>query len=87
MTASVQLKKNICRDSQGACRQDKLIGGKAPVVKKLGLWPSSKSPVKRRLGGWCEMAASLGVSRLTGSYVREAVKIEAERVKLKNLHC
>jgi hypothetical protein len=33
MTESVQLKKNTCRESQEACRQDKLIGGKLPVVK------------------------------------------------------
>jgi hypothetical protein len=30
--ASVQLKKSG-RESQGACRQDELIGGKPPVVK------------------------------------------------------
>jgi hypothetical protein len=33
MTASIQLKKNTDRESQGACRQDELIGGKPPVVK------------------------------------------------------
>jgi hypothetical protein len=33
MTASVKLKKDTVRESQGACRQDKLIGGKPPVVK------------------------------------------------------
>jgi hypothetical protein len=33
MTASVQLKKNTGRESQGACRQEELIGGKPPVVK------------------------------------------------------
>jgi hypothetical protein len=33
ITANVQLKKKIGRDSQGACRQDELIDGKAPVVK------------------------------------------------------
>jgi hypothetical protein len=33
MTESVQLKKNAGRESQGAWRQDKLIGSKAPVVK------------------------------------------------------
>jgi hypothetical protein len=34
MTARVQLKKNISgRESQGACRQDEMIGGKLPVVK------------------------------------------------------
>jgi hypothetical protein len=34
MTASVQLeKKNVGRESQGAWGQDKLIGGKPPVVK------------------------------------------------------
>jgi hypothetical protein len=26
-------KKNAGRESQGACRQDELIGGKSPVVK------------------------------------------------------
>jgi hypothetical protein len=26
-------KKNYCRESQGACRQDELIGGKPPFVK------------------------------------------------------
>jgi hypothetical protein len=31
--------KEICgRGSQGAWRQDELIGGKPPVVKKLWLW-------------------------------------------------
>jgi hypothetical protein len=33
MTASVQLKKIVGLEFQGACRQDKLIGGKPPVVK------------------------------------------------------
>jgi hypothetical protein len=34
MTASVQLEnKNSGRDSEGACRQDELIGAKPPVVK------------------------------------------------------
>jgi hypothetical protein len=34
MTTSVQLEKEIVgRESQGACRQDELIGGKPPVVK------------------------------------------------------
>jgi hypothetical protein len=32
MTARVQLKIDI-RETQGAWRQDELIGGKAPVVK------------------------------------------------------
>jgi hypothetical protein len=35
MSASVQLKKIAGRDSQGACRQDELTGGKPPIVKKL----------------------------------------------------
>jgi hypothetical protein len=34
MTTSVQLEKEIAaRESQGACRQDELIGGKQLVVK------------------------------------------------------
>jgi hypothetical protein len=35
MTASVQLKKKniVGRESEGACCQDELIGGKPPVVK------------------------------------------------------
>jgi hypothetical protein len=34
ITARVQLENKITgRDSQGACRQDELIGGKPPVVK------------------------------------------------------
>jgi hypothetical protein len=34
MKAAVQLKKkNVGRESQRACRQDELIGGKLPVVK------------------------------------------------------
>jgi hypothetical protein len=33
MEASVQLKKNACCESQGACQQDELIGGKPPVIK------------------------------------------------------
>jgi hypothetical protein len=35
MTARVQLKKTARRESQGAWRQDELIGGKPPVVKYL----------------------------------------------------
>jgi hypothetical protein len=31
MKTSIQLKKNAGRQSQGACRQDKLLGGKLPV--------------------------------------------------------
>jgi hypothetical protein len=30
--------KSTGRESHGACRQDELIGGKPPVVKKLWLW-------------------------------------------------
>jgi hypothetical protein len=33
MTASVQLKKISCRESQKAWLQDELIAGKPPVVK------------------------------------------------------
>jgi hypothetical protein len=33
MNVSVQLKKIAGRESQGACRQDQLIGGKPLVVK------------------------------------------------------
>jgi hypothetical protein len=34
MKESIQLKKRIAgRESQGACRQDELIGGEPPVVK------------------------------------------------------
>jgi hypothetical protein len=34
LTASVHLEIKIAvRESQGACRQDELIGGKPPVVK------------------------------------------------------
>jgi hypothetical protein len=33
MKASIQLRKNDGRESQVACRQDELIGGKPPVVK------------------------------------------------------
>jgi hypothetical protein len=33
MTASVQLEKNTGRESQGACRQEGLIGGKPQEVK------------------------------------------------------
>jgi hypothetical protein len=32
---SVQLKKYIGRESQEACRQGELTGGKAPVVKLI----------------------------------------------------
>jgi hypothetical protein len=35
MTASVQLKKITGLESQGACHQDELIGGKPPAVKQL----------------------------------------------------
>jgi hypothetical protein len=34
MKASVQLgEKIVGRESQGACRQDEMIGGKPPIVK------------------------------------------------------
>jgi hypothetical protein len=36
MTAEDQLRKNSDRESQGARRQEELIGGKPPVIK----WPS-----------------------------------------------
>jgi hypothetical protein len=36
ITISVQLENKITgRESQGACRQDELIGGKPSVVKQL----------------------------------------------------
>jgi hypothetical protein len=38
MNASVPLKKIAGRESQGACRQDELIGGIPPVVKYLSLF-------------------------------------------------
>jgi hypothetical protein len=37
MTARIQLQKNSGRESQGAWRQDELIGVKPPVVKPLTL--------------------------------------------------
>jgi hypothetical protein len=34
MRASIQLEKKMAgRESQGACRQNELIGGKPPVIK------------------------------------------------------
>jgi hypothetical protein len=33
MKTSIQLKNIVGRESQGACRQDELIGSKVPVVK------------------------------------------------------
>jgi hypothetical protein len=33
MKAGFQLKKNAGCESQGACRQDEVIGGKPPVIK------------------------------------------------------
>jgi hypothetical protein len=33
MTASIQLKKKTGRESQGAYLQEKVIGGKPPVIK------------------------------------------------------
>jgi hypothetical protein len=33
MKASIHLKKNAGHESQGACRQDELIGGKPPALK------------------------------------------------------
>jgi hypothetical protein len=33
MKATIQLKKNAGRESQGTCRREELIGGKPPVVK------------------------------------------------------
>jgi hypothetical protein len=33
MTANIQLGKMCGRESQGACRQDELIGGKPSVIK------------------------------------------------------
>jgi hypothetical protein len=32
MKTSIQLKKNACREPQGACREYEVIGGKPPVV-------------------------------------------------------
>jgi hypothetical protein len=45
--------------------------------------------LKRRLGSWCEMAASLEVVgyQLLGTPEREAVEIGPKRGKLKYLHC
>jgi hypothetical protein len=64
---SVGGKKISGRQSQGAWRQDKLIGGKRPVVKltltlTLTFDYDFYERVPRRVGGWCETAASLGVS-------------------------
>jgi hypothetical protein len=57
-----------------------------PVSFELSV---GSQPMKRILRGWCEMAASLGVSRLLidPSSAWEAMKIEPESMKLKNLHC
>jgi hypothetical protein len=76
-TASVQLEnKNSGRESQGACRQEELIGGKPPVVKEVWLWSGlvgvtqlvesldswDRSESIRSAGGWCGVATSLEVS-------------------------
>jgi hypothetical protein len=42
ISARVHLKKISGRESQGAWRQDELIGGKPPVIKWLWLWLSLK---------------------------------------------
>jgi hypothetical protein len=68
------VEKNSGRGSQWAWPLDELIGGQPPVVKYNSDFDSGfdfdfdqfssveSNPVKRRLGGWCEMAASLGPS-------------------------
>jgi hypothetical protein len=42
----VDKKKSAGRETQGACRQDELIGGKPPVVKKLTLTLTDSSQIK-----------------------------------------
>jgi hypothetical protein len=41
--------KFLCRESQGACRQDEPIGGKPPVVKWLSCWSDyNKKKIQRK---------------------------------------
>jgi hypothetical protein len=47
MTGNVQLKKITGHESQGACHQDELIGGKLPVVKFLMVMTVSTT-IKRK---------------------------------------
>jgi hypothetical protein len=68
-----------------------LIGSSAREAEKRWLCSLVDSeliesqPVKRRHGGWCEMATSLVVELRW--LCTEAVNIEPEHAKLKNLHC
>jgi hypothetical protein len=60
------------------------------LIIAKGLWATQlveSQPVKRRLGGSCEMAASLEVSQLRVDFAQEAVKIGHEHMKVKNLLC
>jgi hypothetical protein len=54
MTAGVQLKKITGRESQGACLQDELIGGKPPVSLTVKV-------VSAEATGFC---ISIGISEL-----------------------
>jgi hypothetical protein len=58
MTASVEMKETTDRESQGACRQDELIGGKQPVVSDSDDQTSFESESA------IEVAASGGQTRL-----------------------
>jgi hypothetical protein len=44
ITASVQSKENTGLWSQGVWRQDELIGGKPPIIKRLWLWLCHECP-------------------------------------------
>jgi hypothetical protein len=57
------------------------------VIRKITGDSVEIQPVKRRLGAWCEMAASVAVVSLELSSEPKAVKIEPKSVNLKNLHC
>jgi hypothetical protein len=52
ITVSVQQENKITgRESQGACRQDELIGTTPPIVKQLGLWGYKNEDVLPSRGG------------------------------------
>jgi hypothetical protein len=67
------------RESQGACRQDELVGDKAPVVKYLSL---SQSDSKREQKSWSGLER-----RELGRVLEMAIEDDWEEIARKKLDC
>jgi hypothetical protein len=81
IAASVQLENNVtCRESEGACRRDELIGGKPPVVKKIWLECSGSA-----VGGCFRTSVVPGTSLRMRHHTRICIDVDCNIIITKLL--